>query len=63
MSKAINQRLRYVGLWRHAWQGVDESAASFSQASTRNYVPSTAEEVDFEIEALRMGLLAETTEE
>jgi len=63
MSKAINQRLRYVGLWRHAWQGVEESATSFSQVSTRNYVLSSAEEVEFEIEALRMGLLEETAEE
>ena len=63
MSSAVNRGLRYVGLWRHAWQGVDEAAAGFSQTTTRNYVPSTNDQVEYEIEALRMGLVEESVGE
>lgn len=63
MTSAIDRGLRYVGLWRHAWQGVDESASGFSQVTTRSYIPSTSEQMDYEIEALRMGLVEEIAEE
>jgi hypothetical protein len=63
MMSAIDRKLRYFGLWRHAWQGVEEGISGFSQASTRNYVSSTSEELEYEIDVLRMGLLEEATEE
>jgi hypothetical protein len=63
MMSAIDRKLRYFGLWRHAWQGVEEGIAGFSQASTRNYVASTSEELEYEIDVLRMGLLEEQAEE
>lgn len=63
LMSSIDRELRYFGLWRHAWQGVEEGAAGFSQANTRDYVASTSEEVDYEIDALRLGLLEEEAEE
>lgn len=63
MMSAIDRDLRYVGLWRHGWQGVQEASPGFSQASTRDYVSSTSEEVEYEIDVLRMGLLEEEAEE
>jgi hypothetical protein len=63
MITAIDRELRYVGLWRHEWQGVNENSAGFSQASSREYVASTSDEATYEIDALRMGLLEESAEE
>lgn len=63
MMSAVERELRYLGLWRHEWQGVDESTTGFSQASTREYVASTIDEAAYEIDALRMGLLEEGAEE
>jgi hypothetical protein len=63
VMSAIDRKLRYFGLWRHAWQGVEEGIAGFSQASTRNYVASTSEELEYEIDVLRMGLLEEGSEQ
>jgi hypothetical protein len=62
MISATERKLRYIGLWRHEWQGVDENATGFSQASSREYVASTIDEAAYEIDALRMGLLEEGAE-
>jgi hypothetical protein len=62
MSDAVNKKLRYVGLWRHDWQGVVEGVPN-KLPQLRNYIPSNADQQLFEIRALRTGLLKETNSE
>jgi hypothetical protein len=63
MISAIDRELRYVGLWRHEWQGLVAGATDFPQASSREYVSSTSDEAAYEIDALRMGLIEESAAE
>lgn len=62
MSSGFQKGLRYIGLWRHAWQGVSQGVPN-DHPNDRNFVPSSPDQIEFEIEALRTGLLAESAEE
>ena len=52
---AYQRQLRYFGLWHESWQGVAD-AVPLIDPKTRVYTPSTADEMEFEIQALRAGL-------
>lgn len=52
---AYQNNLRYFGLWRKEWQGVEEGGV-LREPKARVYVASTAAEMEFEIQALRAGL-------
>jgi hypothetical protein len=62
MSDAVDRKLRYVGLWRHDWQGVLEGVTN-KLPQFRTYIPSNPDQQLFEIRALRTGLLKETDSE
>jgi hypothetical protein len=62
MTAAVDKKLRYVGLWRHDWQGVLEGVTN-KQPQLRTYIPSNPDQQAFEIRALRTGLLKETDSE
>jgi hypothetical protein len=47
--------LSYFGLWRKEWQGVEEGGV-LKEPKNRLYVASLANEMEFEIQALRAGL-------
>ncbi len=55
MSDAYGKGLRYVGLWRHDWQGVEHGVAN-DHPESRAYLSSNDDELNFEIEALRHRL-------
>jgi hypothetical protein len=59
---AYQKRLRYFGLWRYNWQGLVETQGN-PLPSKRSYIPSTQDETEFEIEALRTGLEVEPDQE
>lgn len=59
MQSGFQKGLRYIGLWRHPWQGVIDGVPN-DHPTERNFVPSNPDEIEFEIEALRTGLLAES---
>jgi hypothetical protein len=52
---AYQRGLRYFGLWREEWQGV-ENGQLLKDPRGREYVPSAAEQTDFEVTVLRAGL-------
>lgn len=62
MVDSFAKGLRYVGLWRHEWQGVEEGMPN-PHPEQRPYTPSNDDQVNFEVEALRMGLNAVPTED
>ena len=56
LSNGAYQRgLRYFGLWREEWQGI-ENGQLLKDPKSRVYVASSAEETDFEVTVLRSGL-------
>ncbi len=59
---AYQNNLRYFGLWRKEWQGVDD-AGVLKEPKSRVYVASSADEMEFEIQALRAGLPLVDSEE
>ncbi len=52
---AYQRGLRYFGLWREEWQGI-ENGQLLKEPKERVYVASTAEGTDFEVTLLRSGL-------
>jgi hypothetical protein len=62
MVNSFAKGLRYVGLWRHEWQGVEEGVPN-PHPEQRPYTPSNDDQVNFEVEALRMGLNEVPTED
>lgn len=62
MVTSYQRGLRYVGLWRHEWQGVGESADN-SHPEERIFEASTPDQQEFEIQTLRTGLVAESSED
>jgi hypothetical protein len=59
LRESFNKELLYFGLWRHDWQGVKEGVAN-KLPSERVYIPSTPDQLEFEIQLLRTGLIVET---
>jgi hypothetical protein len=55
MDSAYRLDLSYYGLWRENWQGVVEGKTN-SHPSKRSYVASTADQMEYEVRALREGL-------
>lgn len=62
MRNSFEKGLRYVGLWRHEWQGVKEGVPNKATAE-RNYIPSNPDQQEFELRMLRMGLVVESQSE
>jgi hypothetical protein len=62
MQRSFERGLRYVGLWRHDWQGVVEGVPN-KVPSTRTYIASNPDQQAFEIEMLRTGLVIEEQED
>ena len=62
MSGAVDKKLRYVGLWRHEWQGVVKGVPN-KLPQVRTYIPPNSDQQLFEIRALRTGLVKETDAE
>jgi len=62
MNRSVEKGLRYVGLWREEWQGVRNGVPNRAPQE-RVFVPSNPDEQEFEIQALRTGLFAESDEE
>ena len=58
MRQAAQRRLQYVGLWRGSWQGIF-GLQEVTIPDSRSYLPSSAEQRQFEIQALRAGLQEE----
>lgn len=54
---AYQRKLRYFGLWHETWQGVADGAP-LTEPKGRVYIPSSPDEMEFEIQALRAGLPA-----
>jgi hypothetical protein len=63
MNASFERGLRYVGLWRHVWQGRSAGEDNAKHPSDRTYVQSTPDQQEFEIEALRTGLVPEVQSE
>jgi hypothetical protein len=63
MNASFERGLRYFGLWRHAWQGRSPSEDQIKHPNERTYVQSTPDQQEFEIEALRTGLIPEVQSE
>ncbi len=59
MRDSVQRRLRYVGLWRAAWQGVVPGVDNL-HPSQRSYRASNAAQRAFEIAVLREGLTEES---
>jgi len=55
--------LRFFGLWRHNWQGAKQFSRDNPHPDERNYVASTPEQEAFELEVLRLGLIAEPSDD
>ncbi len=55
VNGAYQRGLRYFGLWREEWQGI-ENGQLLKDPKSRVYIASTAEETDFEVTVLRSGL-------
>jgi hypothetical protein len=47
--------LAYFGLWRFGWQGLVQGQGN-PLPSKRIYIPSTPDEMEYEIQVLRTGL-------
>lgn len=62
MRNSYSRGLRYVGLWRHAWQGLGIGGGN-PRPDVRNYVASNPDQQEFEIELLREGLIVEVEQE
>jgi hypothetical protein len=62
MRSSFEKGLRYVGLWRHDWQGVREGVQN-KATSERSYIPPTPDQQEFELQMLRMGLIVEAQSE
>jgi hypothetical protein len=62
MSSSYEKGLRYVGLWRHDWQGVKHGVPN-DHPESRAYLASGDDELGFEIDALRHRLSPVTPEE
>lgn len=63
VQEGSTKGLRFFGLWRHNWQGAKESSRDNPHPDERNYVASTPEQEAFELEVLRLGLVAEPSDE
>lgn len=59
MVNSYSRGLRYVGLWRYEWQGLEFGGGN-PRPETRTHTPSNPDQQEFEIEMLREGLVAET---
>jgi hypothetical protein len=55
MLDSFSRALRYVGLWREEWQGVEYGKPN-PHPELRAYTPSSDDQIGFEIEVLRHGL-------
>jgi hypothetical protein len=55
MNESFSKALRYVGLWREEWQGVEYGQPN-PHPELRAYIPSNDDQIAFEITALREGL-------
>ena len=55
LKGSYQRNLEYFGLWHETWQGVVEGAP-LAEPRSRVYAASTADEMGFEIQALRAGL-------
>lgn len=62
LQDGYKKGLAYFGLWRYGWQGLVQGQGN-PLPSTRTYVPSTPEEIDYEINVLRTGLPPESEDE
>lgn len=62
MRNSYSRGLRYVGLWRYAWQGLEVGGGN-PRPDTRNYIASNPDQQEFEIEMLREGLIVEVEPE
>jgi hypothetical protein len=62
MRSSFEKGLRYVGLWRHDWQGVKEGVSN-KATSERIYIPSNPDQQEFELQMLRTGLVVEAQSE
>jgi hypothetical protein len=62
LKASVERRLRYFGLWRHEWQGVIEGVPN-RRPQERNFIASNQDQLGFEIQALRTGLLEEAPPE
>jgi len=58
MVSSYERGLRYVGLWRHVWQGLGESTDK-PHPEDRVFESSTPDQQEFEVQTLRSGLRAE----
>lgn len=63
IQEGYGKGLRYFALWRHNWQGAKEFARDNPHPDERNYIASTPEQEAFELEMLRLGLVAEPVDE
>jgi hypothetical protein len=55
ITDSYQKGLSYFGLWRAGWQGVSADGQN-REPKARSYIASTADEMEFEIRALREGL-------
>jgi len=55
LRSSYQKNLRFFGLWRKTWQGVNDDGLP-SEPKNGSYKPSTAEEIEFEMKALRAEL-------
>lgn len=62
LNQSVDKGLRYFGLWREEWQGVKQGTPNVRPVE-RTYVAPTPDEQEFEIQALRTGLFAESADE
>jgi hypothetical protein len=62
MRSSFERGLRYVGLWRHDWQGVKQGVANKAPVE-RDYIPSNPDQQEFELRMLRTGLIVESESE
>jgi hypothetical protein len=62
LQNGYKKGLAYFGLWRYGWQGLIEGQGN-PLPSNRVYVPSSPEEIEYEITVLRTGLPPDTEDE
>jgi hypothetical protein len=60
MKSAVDKKLRYIGLWRHEWQGVIQGVPN-KLPRERTFIAPTPDQEAFDIRLLRLGLIKETT--
>jgi hypothetical protein len=62
LNESVRKGLRYFGLWREEWQGVKNGIPN-KRPEQRTYLASSPDQQAFEIDMLRTGLIAESSEE